>query len=109
MEHHFEPSRLTRKNFAGSARKMGASSAYVSHHWQHENASVTLWLSLKSVLRLLLWWAKNVKSWRESEGMADREMVLLKQYWFFKQLRQEQKRPRAYSQFGTRLLKQEHE
>ena len=109
VEHHFEPSRLARKNFTSTARKMGSSAAYLSYHWRHEEASATWRQSLKAMLHLFLWRVRNIKSWREPEGMAVSEMQLLQRCWTLKQLRQEQKRPRAYSQYGLRKLGRERE
>ena len=36
VEHNFEPSRLTAKSWIKNAVSSGNSSAYMSHHWQHD-------------------------------------------------------------------------
>ena len=34
VEHHFDPSRLSRQSWLESARKRGEKSAYIAHHWE---------------------------------------------------------------------------
>lgn len=107
VEHHFEPNRLARENFASSARKMGCSWAYVSYHWLQDQPAAR-WRSSAKASLLLFWWrVRNLKSRRKPEGMAEAEMLLLQRCWFLKQSRQEQQRPRAYSPLGLRKRTEE--
>ena len=104
VEHHFEPSRLLRQNFLSSARKMGCSWAYVVYHWRQDSPPMKPRHYLKPVLRLFLWRVRNAASWHEPEGIAETELLLLQRYWFVKQYRREQRKPRHYTRHGLRKI-----
>jgi len=53
VEHHFDPSRLTRTGMIDLARKMGRSHAFTFHHWDHQRSRLALpWLVLWHLSRL---------------------------------------------------------
>jgi glycosyltransferase involved in cell wall biosynthesis len=105
-EHHFDESRLQRPNLLETARKMGASSAYWMHHWEHEeiaypSAQAALWKA-----RLLKWrWTKR-GSWPYMDGAAEWELSILWQYYKYHYYAMEKRRPRNYEKHG--LVKLTH-
>lgn len=104
VEHHFDPSRLSRHAFLTHAQNQGRSNAYVAWHWNHANRTETTNHALNFRLRLA---AKRIVRHREctrSEGVACWEMDLTCGIAFADQLRIERRRPRAYAQFGSQKL-----
>jgi glucosyl-dolichyl phosphate glucuronosyltransferase len=102
VEHHFDPSRLTRAAFLGRARSEARSSAYVAWHWKHERrhgltARVTEYSARLALKRMLY-----PRDWRRHEGVAQWEMDLVTGIEFERSYRREAKRPPVYEQYGTR-------
>lgn len=107
VEHHFDESRLLRANFLDTARKMGRSSAYWAHHWEHaEVRRPHLELALAR-LRLAKWRLQRRRECRGAEGMPEWEMVLLKQAHFYRHYLMERRRPRNYERHGLVKLNRE--
>jgi glycosyltransferase involved in cell wall biosynthesis len=102
VEHHFDPSRLSRASFLAGAEKMGRSWAYVAYHWEHFAPSPHRPVHiLRSWLRLLRWRLRHSREWRgRVEGCAPGEMNLTKDLCFYRQLRIEERRPRNYDRHG---------
>ena len=64
VEHHFDPTRLTRKGMIDLAHKMGRSHAFTFHHWEHQRSRLPLpRLALNRLHRLWMrgseWLGKN--------------------------------------------------
>lgn len=99
-EHHFDESRLQRSTFIDIARKMGASSAYWSHHWEHEEIKDARWQMLLWAARLQKWRWTRRGEWKFSEGMPEWEMWMLWQYYKYRYYLTERKQPRNYERHG---------
>jgi glycosyltransferase involved in cell wall biosynthesis len=99
-EHHFDESRLSRPSFIDTARKMGASSAYWSHHWEHEEISDARWQALAWRARLLKWRWTRRGEWTFDEGMPEWEMWMLWQYYKYRYYLAERRQPRNYERHG---------
>lgn len=106
VEHHFDESRLTRANFLDTAAKMGRSSAYWAHHWEHEGVRRPRVELARARLRLAKWRWQRGHEGRGPEGMPEWEMVLLKQVHFYRQYLSERGRPRNYERHGLVKLNQ---
>lgn len=107
VEHHFDPSRLSRGSFLKRAETEGRSSAYVAHHWVHERITVPRLRLLKHQLQLSLLRRTRWRECREPEGMPEWEMLLVKEIAFYKeQLLNRKRRNRNYEQFG--LVRRSH-
>ncbi|HEX8148861.1 MAG TPA: glycosyltransferase [Pyrinomonadaceae bacterium] len=107
VEHHFDESRLARANFLDTAGKMGRSSAYWAHHWEHEEVRRPRLELALARLRLAKWRAQRGRECRSPEGMPEWEMVLLKQVHFHRQYLLERSRPRNYERHGLVKLNRE--
>ncbi len=100
VEHHFDPSRLSRASFLNRARDGGRSEAYVDYHWQHMDIKDARTQYIRSLLRLPVWRLKRRSEWRDSEGIFVWEMILLRNIAYYKQMLVEQRRPRSYDKRG---------
>lgn len=105
VEHHFDESRLLRESFLDTAVKMGRSSAYWAHHWEHEEARRPRVELALARLRLAKWRVQRGRELRSPEGMPEWEMVLLKQVHFYRQYLSERARPRNYERHGLVKLR----
>jgi glycosyltransferase involved in cell wall biosynthesis len=104
VEHHFDPSRLSRNAFLRRANCEGQSSAYVAWHWQHaehSNASrcIRRYRVLLALKRICRW-----RDWQQSEGIAEWELNLVAGIAFAQQYLIERRRPRAYHKWGAEKL-----
>jgi glycosyltransferase involved in cell wall biosynthesis len=98
--HHFDESRLSRKNLLEVARKHGRSWAYSAYHWEHQtihHPRLKLW---KARVRLAWWELRNLRRPKKAEGCASWEMRLRSDIHFHKQWIIESRRPRQYEQHG---------
>jgi hypothetical protein len=100
VEHHFDESRLLRANFLDTARKMGRSSAYRAHHWEHEEVRRPRLALTLARLRLAKWRAQRRRETLSAEGMPEWEMFLVRQVHFHRQYLVERGRPRNYERRG---------
>ena len=100
VEHHFDPSRLTRASFLKRARDGGRSEAYVDYHWQHLDIKNARLEYLRALLRLPVWRLKRRSEWRDAEGIFVWEMILLRNIAYYKQTLIEQRRPHNYERHG---------
>ena len=76
IEHHFDPSRLTRESWLSAAEKRGASHAYVGHHWEHWACRFGKLKLFKASRQLAAWRAGNPGK-MEAEGCAEEELDLI--------------------------------
>jgi glycosyltransferase involved in cell wall biosynthesis len=106
VEHHFDESRLARASFLDTAFKMGRSSAYWAHHWEHEEIRrPRLELALARA-RLAKWRLVKGRESASPEGMPHWELHLLKELHLRRHYLSERKRPRNYERHG--LVKLNH-
>jgi glucosyl-dolichyl phosphate glucuronosyltransferase len=99
-EHHFDQTRLQRSSFLETAEKMGASSAYWSHHWEHEEINDARWQMFLWGARLKKWRWTRRGEWKFSEGMPEWEMWMLWQYYKYRYYLDERRQPRNYAKHG---------
>lgn len=100
VEHHFDPERLTRASWIGSAMKRGRSQAYFAYHWEHATVRNPRFHLVLAYLRLAKWRFLNRRCWQLKEGCQETELCLLRQTGFFRQYRAEMRRRRNYSKHG---------
>ncbi len=106
VEHHFDPSRLTRKSHLQAAEKFGRTRAYLAYHWQHEKASNPRLYLVKRSLRLIYWRIRRRSQNAAAEGIPLWEKNILMDIYFYKQYLQEQTKARLYDRNG--LVKREY-
>ncbi len=100
VEHHFDPVRLSRSSFISTATKLGRSTAYLLHHWEHkvvDNAGRHL---AEITARAA---CQNLKRWKSSpssEGLQEWEMYQTVKMHTYKQYLIERRRPRNYELRG---------
>ena len=112
VEHHFDPSRLSRRALLSAADKSGRSEAYKAWHWSHEIPEPCDH-SFGSYRRDARMWAKLVR-----HRIADRrdpcvpttdwEFQQVKSIAFRRQLRIEMQRPRQYERRGLMKVSPHH-
>lgn len=105
VEHHFDPSRLTRAALLSAAEKAGRSEAYIAWHWAHELPEPCD-RTLQSYRRDARMWAKLIRhrllNRRDpATPTCEWEIQQIKALAFRRQLRIEMLRPRGYSRRGT--------
>jgi len=96
VEHHFDPSRLSRASWLDSARRRGEKEAYIAHHWDgrgDDGAAVGRWLT---AARLLYYRARRASEVRREEGCAEWEMLLVRRLHFWRALSALGDTPRKY-------------
>jgi glycosyltransferase involved in cell wall biosynthesis len=102
VEHHFDPSRLSREALLATAAGMGRSEAYVDYHWAHNERPDGLILKLRARAGLF---ARRLLRW---QNCYRRQCVM---WWELKRVRataylahlaHERKRPRNYDKRGLR-------
>ena len=99
-EHHFDESRLQRVNLIDTARKMGASSAYWMHHWEHETVKRPRLEALLWRARLHKWRWQHRNEWPYPDGMPELEIWILLEYNKYRYYLDERRRPRHYNRHG---------
>jgi GT2 family glycosyltransferase len=90
VDHHFDPSRLSREAFLDAAKRRGRSAAYIAHHWEGRKLN---WLGLRQLrhrLRMTLRKATGVEHATEHE-MHDQWTA-----GFFEQYQIERVKPPRY-------------
>jgi len=100
IEHHFEPSRLQRKSLLNTARKRGASSAYVDHHWHYRAHPHAIKEFVIAGARLFYYRARSLSDCLRQEGCAGREFSLVRKLWYWRQFMIERRRSRNYAYHG---------
>lgn len=100
VEHHFDESRLLRKQWLDSAEKMGRSDAYWTHHWEHDDIEDPKLQLTEAKRRLAEWRRLHADEYRVSEGISEDELGLVRDVSFYEQYLIERRRPRNYDQFG---------
>ncbi|MES2460799.1 MAG: glycosyltransferase family 2 protein [Armatimonadota bacterium] len=102
VDHHFDPSRLSRVSLVDTARKVGSSTMYIDYHWRHQAIPMAQVKLLRKQLLLSLWRRRNKSTVQKEEGITEKEYW---QIWDCGRLRQymtaERHRPWLYDKFGS--------
>jgi glycosyltransferase involved in cell wall biosynthesis len=102
VEHHFEPSRLTRKAWLETAEGQGRASAYIYHHWDHATTSMPMirkWYKQAQLFAWRLLHRPNLDP--ESEGASTDELAMVHIIGFLDQYAIESRKPHKYKKHGT--------
>jgi glucosyl-dolichyl phosphate glucuronosyltransferase len=99
IEHHFDPSRLTRESWLTAAEKRGRSHAYRGHHWEHWGCRLGPLKIVRAQARLAAWRARN-KDKLQDEGCDPEELDLVFDLALVRAHVEENKRPRNYERQG---------
>lgn len=106
VEHHFDPSRLSRYWFLKAAERRGRSEAYLRHHWEHvdigSSRSIMLTM-LKRMCRLQFERARRLLG-SDDQPAPSWELKLLYDISLLKQWLIESRRPRNYMRYGCEKL-----
>jgi len=100
VEHHFDPSRLSRSSLLHRAIGEGQFLAYLAHHWEHREVPHAPILLIKRHLRLRFWRAKRRSECVAQEGISAWEMMVLQGIGFYERYIIERQRPRNYKKYG---------
>jgi len=100
VEHHFDPSRLSRTCLLEWARRVGRSEAYVAHHWEHRvlrhvRASLCL-VACRLMRRRVI----HINNWRREEGSPVWEVDGVRNCAFLRKYLQLAGTPRNYERHG---------
>lgn len=99
IEHHFDPSRLTRASWLSAAEKRGASHAYVGHHWEHWGCRLGKFRLFRASRRLAAWRAAN-RDQTQAEGCAEDELNLIYHHALIRSHLDEHRKKRKYEFHG---------
>lgn len=105
VEHHFDPSRLTRKAFRDRARRGGFSLGYVAHHWEHHAIRLPHLRYLKARLRLFALRWKRRAELRSLEAPPEWELSAMFLVHFYEQFLRERRHPHHYEKHGLVQLR----
>ena len=100
MEHHFDPSRLTRASFMKAAVNSGRSQAYLAHHWEHQVISDASIRFAKLRLRAFYHRLRHARRSPKLDFMPGWEISLIHQLSYYRQYLTERKRRRNYEKYG---------
>lgn len=100
VEHHPDPSRLTRQSFLARARGQGVCRAYVDFHWEHKELSLPLLRSLKWSACLMLERFEQRRSWPFSDGIPDWEIMSVEHLAYVNAFRKLSGTRRRYEHHG---------
>jgi len=92
VEHHFDPTRLSRASFLSMARKFGATRGHLLHTWNKEKIESPRRKALQSLALLSLLRLRHCP-WRRCEGIADWEGSLVSEYHAYRQYARELQKP----------------
>jgi glycosyltransferase involved in cell wall biosynthesis len=100
VEHHFDPSRLSRKSLLAVADKQARSSAYLNYHWNHQSEPNLSRRIARAALGLAVFRLRNWIACRAAEGGPPRELDYVSRLAGLRQMRIEQCRARNYDLHG---------
>jgi len=84
VEHHFDPSRLSRASLLNRARQEGRATAYLAINYLNSELRFSRLRMAKHQLMLALWRVLHQKQCAQQEGCAESELLLLKEVFFHK-------------------------
>jgi hypothetical protein len=100
VEHHFEPSRLTRDSFLKRAAGEGRSNAYLYYHWLHSDLRYLRLRLARNRMRLNLLRRRRRAECAAPEGCPEWELDLVERVAFGEQYLREARRERQYARRG---------
>lgn len=104
LEHHFDPSRLSRASFISTSENIGKTGAYLDYHWSHNETPASSFSVAKAKLKLAIKRTLRHKRTLAPDGIEEWEMNAISEVAYQEQLLIEQKRPRNYEKYGlTRI------
>ena len=101
VEHHFDPSRLSRESWLDSARRRGEKQAYIAHHWEGRSADGAPLARWMAAARLFYGRARRPADVRREEGCAEWEMLLVRELQYQRTLAAMRGVPRKYERRGA--------
>ncbi len=101
VEHHFDPSRLSRASWLESARRRGEKEAFIAHHWEGRSADGAPLARWMAAARLLYGRARRPADVRREEGCAEWEMLLVRELQYQRTLAAMRGIPRKYERRGV--------
>lgn len=104
LEHHLDPSRLTRRAWLAAAENRGRSHAYRGHHWEHWPCRFGL-LKVPLAKARLAWWRARNRDKIRDEGCEMEELDLVFRLGVAAGHLLESKRPRNYERHGLRRIR----
>lgn len=105
-DHHFSESRLGRPAFLRAVELSARSTAYISHHWEHEEQTHPRRYTFKKLVKLNLYRILRRRELAEQVLPMWEERVLY-DYCFMSQYLIESRRPRNYERHGLVKLRGE--
>ncbi len=102
VEHHPDPARINRASMLRQAQMLGASEAYVDHHWSHLSVRAPRLQCVVRSLRLGAWRATNRAEARAPSIASWNELVRVIRIAYFRQFAIECSRPRNYALQGLK-------
>lgn len=99
--HHFDPARLKRGSWLRAVRQMGASHAYIGHHWEHWPCKLTRFRLLVSGFTMH---SRSQPGRENEEGCPESELKRHMNHSLLKAHASESSRPRNYERHGLRKL-----
>lgn len=104
IEHHFDPSRLTRESWLSAARRRGESHAYRGHHWEHWGCRFGRLRLLRATAKLMTWRMLNQEKMVD-EGCDQAELAMAYDLALLHGHVRESRNPRNYERHGLRRLR----
>jgi glucosyl-dolichyl phosphate glucuronosyltransferase len=105
IEHQPEKDRLLRRHWLLAASRRGATKAYVTYHWLHDQVRRPRLKRLRAVFRLWVWRTRNRAPDLDQEGCAEPELWLVRSCCFWRGISRELRVPRNYSKRGLVKLR----
>jgi glycosyltransferase involved in cell wall biosynthesis len=107
VEHHCDPSRLQFSSWLTAASKLGASNAYIGHHWRHWKCRLAHPKSELARLRLAIYRLSCRQRGDEDEGCPQKLMHLTFRLAMIEEHIRQSTRPRNYDRLGLRKSNKE--
>ena len=104
VEHHFDPSRITRAKFIDRMEREGHSRAYLVYHWEHAQPPSTLKTIVKSAYVRARQLVHSITA-SQSQNISARELCWIADVACAKRYKVEQRRERNYDRHGLIKLR----
>lgn len=100
VDHHFDPSRLSRVSLLNRAYGEGLCAAYLLHHYLHGSTSMPLLKMWIKKILLAFWGIVKRKECLNVEGCPEWELSLVKDISYYQHYLRERKRLPNYEKYG---------
>lgn len=104
VEHHCDPQRLSFASWLSTASKIGASNAYIGHHWRHWKCRMAYPRTELARIRLAIYRLTTRHPGDDHEGCPEKLMLLTFQLAMIEEHIRQSERPRNYELLGLRKL-----